>query len=298
MVGVVQPKNTVSICARVSLPVVELPFSEGDRVAKGNAKSGTSPSVLVRLDDSELQTALKSAEVRRDAQAAEIEVAQVRLAAQAAQMAAQQIGLGEAERDWGRYRQLMASKDTSEAAADEARCKYERAKAAYQAALKEQQASEASLTVMRKNLAAAEVEVERARQGVAAATVTSPIDGVVTRVYIRVGEVANYSNTILMEVADMDHPVLIARVDEQSISKVWVGQKAKVRLKGYGNEVFAGKVERIALVSSEAKDGTTHFRTEISLDTGGRMIPAGLSGEARVEYVAQGDSGQGRHTAG
>lgn len=50
-----------------------------------------------------------------------------------------------------------------------------------------------------------------------------------------------------------------------------------------------GSVPRPASVlatSTEEKDGTRYFKAEISLDTGGRVIPAGLSGEAKLECPA------------
>lgn len=50
----------------------------------------------------------------------------------------------------------------------------------------------------------------------------------------------NNPGTVLMEVADMDHLLLVARVDEESIGQVQVGQQAIVHLKGYGSERFSG----------------------------------------------------------
>lgn len=102
---------------------------------------------------------------------------------------------------------------------------------------------------------------------------------------VKAGEVVagtiNNPGTVLMEVADMDHLVLVARVDEEPIGRLEVGQKASVRVKGM-NEPFAGTVQHVALSSTEAKDGTQYFTVEIGLDTPGRRIPAGLSGTAFV----------------
>lgn len=101
--GRVQPKTSVSIRSTLSLPIVELPLKEGDRITKGGVQ-GSAPfpaSVLAKLDGSDLKAALGVAEAKRDAQAAEIEVARVRLAAQESQVASSRVCLGEAERNWG-----------------------------------------------------------------------------------------------------------------------------------------------------------------------------------------------------
>lgn len=285
--GRVQPRTKVTISSRTSLPVVDVPFREGDRVTKGDLAANVPASVLVRLDEADLQAALRTAEAKRDAQATDIAVAQIRMSVQESQIAAAKIALGEAERQWGRVQQLIASGDTSAASADEANTRFERAKTDFQAVLQEQQASRGHLKAMQQTLAAAEAEVERAKVALAAATIVSPIDGVITRVNVRPGEMAVTADgtpgTTLLEVADMERMLLVGRADEEIIAKLTVGQQVSVRLKGYGDEPFAGKIERIALVSTEDQYGTAHFRTEISLETRGRMIPAGVSGEARIE---------------
>lgn len=281
--GQLEPRARVSIVARASLPVIELPCKQGDRVTKGDPKANVSPTILARLDATDLQAALQTAQVRRDAQAAGIEVAQVRLAAQASQLASTRLCVEEAERSWSRYQQLMASRDTSEAAADEARFRYERAKNDCQAVLHEHQAAQASLRVMQQNLKAADIEVERAKRDLAAATVTSPIDGTITRVNIQVGEVAGNPIGILMEVADMDHLVLRARIPQHLIAKLKVGQKAKVHLTGYDGQAFAGTIQSIALTATEDKYGSPCFQAEITLDPAGRPLPTGLTGEALIE---------------
>ncbi|MGE5609179.1 MAG: HlyD family secretion protein [Bacillota bacterium] len=288
--GQVQPKTKVSISATVSLTVMELPFKEGDRVTKGGVQDSAPfpASVLVRLGDSDLKAALRAAEAKRDAQAAEIEAAQLRLTALESQVASSRVSVGEAERSWGRFKKLIDTESVSQAAADEAHSKLDRLRAEHDAAIRGYEANKANLSVDRKNLMAAEAEVDRARLALAAATISSPIDGVITRVNVKVGEVVTGTvqnpGTVLMEVADMDHLVLVARADEDLVSKVKAGQKTIMHLKGYGSEIFTGTVQSVALTSTEAKDGSRYFRTEISLDTAGQVIPAGLSGEAEIEY--------------
>lgn len=285
--GQVQPRTKVAISSTASLRVMELAFKEGDRVvSRGDQNSPPAPgSILARLEDGTLKAALQAAEAKRDAQAAELEVGRVRLTAIEAQIASSRVCLGEAERNWDRYRRANAD-SVSETESDGARCKYDRIKAEHDSTLRSYEASKAGLQVLEKNLKVALAEVEKARIDLSSATLASPIDGTVTRVNVKVGEIVNGTitnpGTVLMEVADMDHMVLLARVNEDAISQLQVGQEALVHVKGYGDQPFKGKVESLAPSCTEEKDGTQYFKAIISLDTQGRPIRAGLSAEARV----------------
>src|SRR4051812_32502041 len=77
--GEVEPKTKVSISARVAARIMELPFKEGDKVTKGGPT--TKPSVLVKLDDTDLQAALLSANARYAAQKAQIKVSEQQITA-------------------------------------------------------------------------------------------------------------------------------------------------------------------------------------------------------------------------
>src|SRR5205807_5264913 len=71
--GEVEAKTKVSISARVSARIVELPFKIGDKVTRGNpdAKPPIPASVLVRLDSKDLEAQLKSVEARHAAEKAQ-----------------------------------------------------------------------------------------------------------------------------------------------------------------------------------------------------------------------------------
>ena len=77
--GEIQPRNKVSISARVSARIIELPFKEGAMVKKGD--------LVVKLDSTDLQAGLRSTEARYAAQKAQITVSQARMRAQKAQVA-------------------------------------------------------------------------------------------------------------------------------------------------------------------------------------------------------------------
>jgi HlyD family secretion protein len=161
---------------------------------------------------------------------------------------------------------------------------------------------QAGLVVLEHNIEAAEAEIAKARDNLTYATITSPIDGVVTRLNAEVGEVAmmgtmNNAGTMILEVANLSEMVLQARVDETSIADVKVGQRAKVRMEAYRDRVFEGTVRNRALANfdpsmsrgggsgsrSMNNDGGKYFIVEVLIDTQGLRIFSGLSADVDIE---------------
>ncbi|HEV8378932.1 MAG TPA: efflux RND transporter periplasmic adaptor subunit, partial [Tepidisphaeraceae bacterium] len=248
--GEVEPKSKVSISARVAARITELPFKEGDRVTKGSAT--TKPSVLVKLDDTELAAALLSAQARHAAQQAQIRVNQQQIAAARSRVAATRVTLAEANRDL--KRQLELGKDVATAVIEQAQSKVDELVAQLRAAEESITADETGLEVMTHNLDAAAAEIARAKDNLSYTIITSPIDGVVTRLNAEVGELVvtgtmNNAGTVIMEVADLSQMLLNTRVDETSIADVQVGQKATVRMEAYREKIFEGTVVAVALAN-------------------------------------------------
>ena len=75
--------------------------------------------------------------------------------------------------------------------------------------------------------------------------IRSPLDGIVARRSVRLGEVASPGST-LMVVADLSHVDLTLYVPEKEIGRVKVGQRVEVQVDSFPKEVFPGEVTFIA----------------------------------------------------
>ncbi|MGE5610960.1 MAG: efflux RND transporter periplasmic adaptor subunit [Bacillota bacterium] len=294
--GLVQPKEKVNISARISARIVELPFDEGQAVTKGNSSANppVPASVLVKLDDKDLKAALRSSQARRDAEEAQIKVSEARIQSQRAQIVGTRVSLADAERDLARQKQLLASKDVSQAVVDQAQAKVDTCKAQLDSALENLRADEASLLVMQHNLEAASADIVRAEDNLSYTTITSPIDGMVTKLNAKVGELVmtgtmNNAGTVIMEVADLSKMLVLARVDETSMANLEVGQKAAVRMQAYPDRVFEGIVDTVALAHTDDRDGTKYFKVEVLLKTEGKRIYSGLSADVDIETKRHAD---------
>src|SRR4029079_7601781 len=90
--GEVQPLTKVSISAKVASRIIEIPHKEGDQIKKGE--------VLIKLDASDLEASLRSAQARYAAQEAGISVADSRVAAQRATLEGLHATVAEAQLDY------------------------------------------------------------------------------------------------------------------------------------------------------------------------------------------------------
>ncbi|MDB5172250.1 MAG: hypothetical protein JWN51_1023 [Phycisphaerales bacterium] len=299
--GEIQPRTKVSVSARVSAAILELPFKEGDAVTKGNPAEKKLPSLLVRLDARDLEAALRSATARKDAQESGIAVDEQHIASSNAQIAAAKANLADAERDLKRQLGLLETKDVSQSVVDTAQTKVDGLRAQLEAAKFTLLADKENLTVMRHQLDAAVADIEKAKGDLSYTVITSPINGVVTRLKAEVGEmvvpgIQSSPGTTIMEVSDLSQMLMVARVDESSVAQVKKDQRATIRVQAFPDKTFEGVVESVALSRADetsasgrngSQDGGRYFEAKIRLDSKGERIPTGLSADADIETRRQ-----------
>ncbi len=290
--GEIEPRINVEISAKVSARIVDLPFEEGDTVTRGNPEADppVPPSVLVRLDSKDMESQLLSAEAAQAAQAAQIEVEKARVASQRANLKGLAASLKQAEQDLNRKKGLLESHDISQAAFDEVQCKVDELKAQYAAAEHTLESAQLTLVVLEHNLEAADARTTQAREDLSYTVITTPIDGVITRLNAEEGEMVmtgtmNNPGTVIMEVADVSQMLVVAHVDEADIGELKTGQKAKVYVQAFPDIEFTGVVDSIALKHRMSDNRTKYYRTEILLENDPNVakLYSGLTADVDIE---------------
>jgi len=288
--GEIEPKTKVEISAKASARVVALPFEEGAVVTKGdpNCNPPVPPSLLVQLDSKDLQSQLLSAQARRAAQAAQIEVDRARIAGQKASLIGTAATLEQAKTSLQRQGRLVATNDISQAEFDQVKLKVDELQAQYEAAQLNLESAELNLKVLEHNLEAADAGIAQAEENLSYTTIVSPIDGIITRINAEVGEMVmtgtmNNPGTVIMEVGDLSQMLVVAQVDEADVGKLEVGQKATVLLDAYPNREFQGTVYTIALSSDLSRQSTKYYRTEILLEQTKQRLHSGLTANVDIE---------------
>ena len=288
--GTVEPKKKVTISAKVSARILELPYAERARVTRGNPNANPSipPSILVRLDATDLETALKIAGSRKEAQSKQIEVEKKNTESLEDSLKCTEASLKLAELDFNRMASLLPKQAISQAEYDKAKMSYDEFKSEYNMNKHKLESSYLNIEVLERNLDAAEAEILQAKEALTYATITSPIDGVVSQLNVEVGEVASFGTmnnpgTVLMEVADMSKMQVAAEIDEVEISKVKRGQKAIIRISAFPDRTFTGVVDTVALKSATSKTGSNYYKAEVLIDSNGVELSSGLTADVDIE---------------
>jgi HlyD family secretion protein len=97
----------------------------------------------------------------------------------------------------------------------------------------------------------AEAGLSEAGEQLRKTTIVSPMTGRVTRLNIQQGETAivgtmNNAGSLLLTVADLSEMEARVRVGETDIPQLHVGDSASVRIDAYPDQIFSGRVTRIA----------------------------------------------------
>ena len=278
--GTVTAKLSVNISSRVSAEITRLPFEAGDVVKAGD--------VVVELDAKEFIARLEATKARLMSSEAQLKAAEANVFSEEAALIGTESAYRKAQADLERGQELFASGDISQADLDSVKSTLDQLKASYEA-------RKVSLNGVRANKDAASAMVEVSRADVTAAqelvdycVIRSPIEGVVTKVNSKVGEVAlgtiqNMGSTILV-IADLSEMLVRASIAEVDVSKVSEGDKTKIFVNGYPDTTFQGVVRKVALENTFAADGTSNFEAEIVMDLGEeeRMF-AGLTANVDIE---------------
>lgn len=248
--GRVQPQTKVDISAEVSAEIVGLHVKEGDFVNRGQ--------LLMTLDTIQLQSDLHQAQFSLDETKA-------RLAAAKAQF-------DKDKREFERQTRLFSGKLISETEYADATYVYESSKANYDAWLAQVKITRAIL--------------DKAEDNLTKTTIRTPMDGIVTFLNAEAGEIAQAQTSYtqgkrLMTIADLSVFEVEVDIDETEIAKVFLGQKAKIRVDAFRDTSFVGTVVEIgnsARVTGEgSEDYSTNFLVKVRFDKTIDGIRPGMS---------------------
>ena len=153
---------------------------------------------------------------------------------------------------------------------------------------------------VRKGEAVVEVESLQLGDPPPRARYSSPISGIVTDRHVVVGDDVE-PNRHLFEIVDLSEVLAIGRVFEGQIGRVSVGQKVRVRVPSYPEEVFLGVVERLGgkldaksrslaiyiRVANPEERLRPHMRTTLSLVTGGAELALAIPKSAVLGEAGQ-----------
>jgi HlyD family secretion protein len=170
----------------------------------------------------------------------------------------------------------------------------ENAEKIYQLALNKQMSALRSVAVTRAELGKAKAQVaqaqaalERAEEDLRYATIVSPMDGLVLSRDVEVGDavssilILGSQATLIMTLGDVSEVYVKGKVDEADISKVYLGQSARIVVESLKDKKFQGKVTKISPLGVE-KENVTTFEVRVSIQNPTGELKANMSANAEI----------------
>jgi membrane fusion protein (multidrug efflux system) len=132
----------------------------------------------------------------------------------------------------------------------------------------------------KSDLASRKAEVELARLSLSKCAVVAPFDGVVTRRWVKEGQLLK-ANDVAFEMADFSDLKARLRVPERASVALKPGQPVEYRADALPGATFQATVERVSPVV-DAKSGTVEVLVKV--DNGERLLRPGLFSRLEISY--------------
>ncbi len=256
--GDVEAYSEVDISAEVVAKILEMPIGSGSVVKAGD--------LLCRLDDADYRARIASSE----ANVAKLKAIIVQAEAD----------LEKADRDFKRQVRLSEASATSSIELADYHTMLIRARAAVE--------------VRRQELIEAEAFLQSAREDLSKTVITSPMDGVVSQLFAKQGEVVvtgtmNNPGTRIMVISDLSRMQVRCRVDETDAALVMDDQPARIYLQSSIEKAVPGHVAAVATKGTkpQGRDVVT-FETLVLVDSDDVRVKPGMTANVEIE-VARSD---------
>jgi HlyD family secretion protein len=251
--GKIQPKRFVNISADTSGRVTELAVNEGDRVTEGQ--------FLLQIDPRNLRTRVQSGEASLNA--AQSSAEQLKLSLESSRT---QLKL--AQDNYKRQQELWKGGLTT-------REQFERSESELRVREQDLRAQEQNVLTQQQRMRQEQATLENARTDLSKVRIESPLNGIVTRRNVELGETAvvgtmNNAGTVLLQVADMSVIEAEVEVDETDIPAVKIGQTAKVTVDAMTGKSFVARVTEVGnspiQTTGQGASQATNFKVTLQIE--------------------------------
>lgn len=280
--GEIVPTRYADIGSSVMGKIVKLPVAEGDRVKTGQ--------ILAYIDAVPARSDASGAVAQTRALQAEEQAASAQVRAAAADLAAAEARARDAEQQWKRKRELADQQLIPASELDSSRAGAEAAGAQVAANRAALDRAQRSLDAAARRVAQSHSQQVRANDVLAKTSVVSPINGIISRLRVREGEmvvvgIQNQPGTTLMTVSDLSAVNAEVKVAEADVFRLALDQTATVSLEALPGMTFAGRVVEIgasALPVSGTAAAAREFKVVVRITDPALTLRPGLTCDADI----------------
>ena len=238
--GTIQPQLSVDMSASTMGRVTRLAVDEGERVTAGQ--------FLLQIDPENLQAIVNRGEASLEATVSAHEQAQVAVETARVNL---EVARENLERQADLWSLRLVSREV-----------YEQATADVELRETELKAREVDVEGAAQRILQERATLDSARYDLTQVTITSPIDGIVTRRNIEEGETVvigtmNNPGTVLLTIADFSVLEAEIEVDETDIPAVRLGQPVEIEIDALPDRTYTGLVTEIGNSPIQPQAGST-----------------------------------------
>ena len=296
--GEVKPTTYTNVTAQGFGRITEILVKEGDHIKKGDR--------LLLQENVQANADVQAQSASINASESSVQAAEASYRAAQADLIQQQANLEKAKLDYDRGQGLFKDGLIAKQEFDQRKTGYDAAVAAAESSRARVLSLKAQLEMTRAQLNQSKAVLVHTKDILSKTTYTSPINGIVSYLPVRLGEyvvpgIQNANGSFLMTLSDMSVVTSEVKVDETDIVNVRIGQDADVTIDAVPGKVFKGKVTEIGsqavLRSSglattqtttsnqEAKD----FKVVVTLKDPPENVRPGLSTTAKIKTAEKKD---------
>ena len=290
--GEIKPTTYTNMQAQGFGRITAILVKEGQHIKKGD-RLLLQENIQANADVDAQAAALNSAESGIAAADASYKSAQADLIQQKANLEKAKLDYGRGE---GLYKDGLIPKQDY----DQRKTAYDAAAAAVESANARVLQLKAQMSQSRAMMDQNKAVLTRTRDVLNKTTYTSPIDGIVSYLPVRLGEyvvpgIQNSNGSFLMTLSDMSVVTAEVKVDETDIVNVRMGQDADVTIDAVPGKTFHGKVTEIGsqavlrssgLATTQSTTSTQEakdFKVVVTLDSPPENLRPGLSTTAKIK---------------
>ncbi len=288
--GIVEPNFKVEVKSKASGEVLSFPFEEGDHVKKG--------ALLLQLDKSDEKRNVAKARTELASSSAKLKKAETALLLQKtkydtdikssqSEIETALANLKESKDKLKRQSELFEKKFVSQESLDTAKTLFKvnqeklvQAQTRHQAAkdsIHDITMKENEIELVLSEVKRSDIAVDEAEERLDETEIFAPINGVIIEKLVEEGQIiasgiSNVSGgTAIATIADMSRLFIIADIDETDIGSVKIGHAVQITADAFPNEVFKGKITRIA-PQGVIDNSITIFKAKIEIKGTGKIL--------------------------
>jgi HlyD family secretion protein len=262
--------------------IVRLAVAEGDRVKAGQ--------VLARIDAVQAESDVSGVSAQTRALESEEQAAAEQIRAAQSDIAAAEARERDTAQQLRRKRELAEEQLIAASELDSAKATAESAQASVAAARAGLERAESMRAAASRRVAQARAQLVRANDVLSKTSIVAPLDGVVSRLHVREGEmvvvgVQNQPGTTLMTLSDLSGINAEVKVAEADVLRLSVHQRATVRLEAVPDSALRGRVVEIgssALPVTGTGAAAREFKVVIRLEDPPVSLRPGLTCDAEI----------------